>query len=80
MTSMSLITIREYGCLTTDPVPVPTLDRVQITSSAFDWLCRFCEQEKDVAILRDRRTLQWLCWCPAYSLRAGAGDTAQDEV
>lgn len=56
---MSLITIREYGCLTTAPVSVPTLDRAQITPSAFDWLCRFCEQEKDVASLRDRRTLQW---------------------
>lgn len=56
---MSLITIREYGCLTTAPVPVPTLDRAQVTPSAFDWLCRFCEQEKDVATLRTRQTLQW---------------------
>ena len=56
---MSLITIREYGCLTTAPVSVPTLDRAQVTPSAFDWLCRLCEQEKDVAILRTRQTLQW---------------------
>lgn len=56
---MTRLTIREYGCLTTAPVPVPTLDKAQITPSAFDWLCRFCEQEKDVASLRDRRTLQW---------------------
>ena len=56
---MSLITIREYGCLTTAPVSVPTPDRMEITPSAFDWLCRLCEQEKDVAILRTRQTLQW---------------------
>ncbi|WP_303928177.1 hypothetical protein, partial [Desulfovibrio piger] len=56
---MTSITIRECGCLTTAPVPVPTLDRAQVTPSAFDWLCRFCEQEKDVATLRTRQTLQW---------------------
>ncbi|WP_301966087.1 McrC family protein [uncultured Desulfovibrio sp.] len=56
---MTRLTIREYGFLTTAPVSVPTLNKAQVTSSAFDWLCRFCEREKNAASLRDRQTLQW---------------------
>lgn len=33
-----LITVREYACLTTEPV-VPSLDCAQVPPSAFDWLC-----------------------------------------
>ncbi|WP_137925203.1 McrC family protein [Cupriavidus sp. 2SB] len=34
------ITVREYARLTTDPVPNPSLDRAQVSATAFDWLCR----------------------------------------
>lgn len=33
------ITVREYARLTTDPVK-PSLDRAQVSTSAFDWLCQ----------------------------------------
>jgi 5-methylcytosine-specific restriction enzyme subunit McrC len=33
------ITVREYARLTTHEVSEPTLDRAQISKSAFDWLC-----------------------------------------
>lgn len=33
------ITVREYARLTTHEVSEPTLDRAQISNSAFDWLC-----------------------------------------
>ncbi len=33
------VTVREYARLTTDYVPNPSLDRAQISVSAFDWLC-----------------------------------------
>ena len=33
------ITVREYARLTTQDVPNPSLDRAQISISAFDWLC-----------------------------------------
>jgi 5-methylcytosine-specific restriction enzyme subunit McrC len=33
------ITVREHARLTTDPVASPTLDRAQVSESAFDWLC-----------------------------------------
>jgi 5-methylcytosine-specific restriction enzyme subunit McrC len=35
----SSITVREYARLTTTHVAAPTLDRAQISPSAFDWLC-----------------------------------------
>ena len=56
---MTPITIREYGYLTTAPVSVSSLDRAQVSPSAFDWLCRFGERQKDALSLRDRETLQW---------------------
>lgn len=34
------ITVREYARLTTSPVGEPSLDRAQVTASAFDWLCQ----------------------------------------
>lgn len=36
---MPFVTVREYATLTTEPV-VASLDRAQISASAFDWLCR----------------------------------------
>lgn len=35
----TLITVREYARLTVDAVE-PTLDRAQVSASAFDWLCQ----------------------------------------
>lgn len=34
------ITVREYARLTTEPIALPTLDRAQVSVSAFEWLCR----------------------------------------
>lgn len=34
------VTVREYARLTTDLVASPSLDRAQISPSAFNWLCR----------------------------------------
>ncbi|WP_429064215.1 McrC family protein [Aeromonas veronii] len=34
------ITVREYACLTTLPVPSPTLAHAHIRSDDFDWLCQ----------------------------------------
>lgn len=56
---MTRITIREYGCLTTDAVAAPSLDWAQVPASAFDWLCRLCAREPRLGSLRDRSTLQW---------------------
>jgi 5-methylcytosine-specific restriction enzyme subunit McrC len=36
----SSLTVREYARLTTEHVPAPSLDRAQITPSAFAWLCQ----------------------------------------
>ena len=33
------ITVRDFARLTTAPVGEPTLDRAQVSASAFDWLC-----------------------------------------
>jgi 5-methylcytosine-specific restriction enzyme subunit McrC len=33
------IIVREYARLTTEPIPITSLDRAQISESAFDWLC-----------------------------------------
>ncbi|NBB34231.1 MULTISPECIES: McrC family protein [Pseudomonas] len=38
----TLITVREYARLTTDAVE-PSLDRAQVSASAFDWLCKQSE-------------------------------------
>jgi 5-methylcytosine-specific restriction enzyme subunit McrC len=34
------ITVREYARLTTEPVAESSLDRAQVSATAFDWLCR----------------------------------------
>src|SRR4051812_17534357 len=36
----TLLTVREFARLTTEHVPIPSLDRAQVTTSAFNWLCR----------------------------------------
>lgn len=51
-------TIREYGRLTTRPV-ASSLHEAQIPATAFDWLCRLCEQEPTLGQLRNQTTLQW---------------------
>lgn len=36
----SSVTVREFARLTTEKVAKPSLDRAQVSPSAFDWLCR----------------------------------------
>lgn len=36
----SLVTVREYARLTTQPIESASLDRAQISPTAFDWLCQ----------------------------------------
>lgn len=57
-----LVTIREYGRLTTAPV-TPSLDEAQVTVSAFDWLCdlsaRFNKNGARLLQVEGRHSLKW---------------------
>jgi 5-methylcytosine-specific restriction endonuclease McrBC regulatory subunit McrC len=57
-----VITVREYARLTTSDVALPSLDRRQISASAFDWLCKlsglFNRSGARLVQLADRRWLQ----------------------
>lgn len=55
---MNQYTVREYARLTTDLVESPSLDRVQIPVSAFDWLAELCEKDAMLGELRSRTELQ----------------------
>lgn len=58
----TLITVREYARLTTSPVEHPTLDLAQVTTSAFDWLCKlnasFTQAGAAIIHVQDRRYLK----------------------
>ncbi len=57
-----LVTIREYGRLTTAAV-TPSLDEAQVTVSAFDWLCdlsaRFNKSGARLLQVEGRHSLKW---------------------
>lgn len=57
-----LITIREYGRLTTAPV-VNSLDQAQVPASAFDWLCElsagFHKNGARLLQVEGRHSLKW---------------------
>ncbi len=57
-----LVTIREYAQLTTQPVE-PSLDRAQVSSTAFDWLCElsasFNKSGATLLQVEGRRSLKW---------------------
>lgn len=57
-----LVTIREYGRLTTADV-TPSLDEAQVTVSAFDWLCdlsaRFNKNGARLLQVEGRHSLKW---------------------
>ena len=57
-----LVTIREHGQLTTEPVQ-SSLDLAQVSGSAFDWLCRvsssFSRSGARLLDVEGRRTLVW---------------------
>jgi len=56
----TLITVREYARLTTDAVE-PSLDRAQVSASAFDWLCKQSESFSQAgAALVQVEGRQWL--------------------
>lgn len=55
---MKQYTVREYARLTTDAVSLPSLDRVQIPASAFDWLAELCGKDAMLGELRSRTELQ----------------------
>lgn len=58
----TLITVREYARLITSPVEHPTLDLAQVTTSAFDWLCKlnasFTQAGAAIIHVQDRRYLK----------------------
>ena len=56
------ITVREYARLTTEAVATPSLDRAQISVTAFDWLCQLSELfSKSGAALVHTEGRRWLC-------------------
>lgn len=59
---MRSVVVREYARLTTAPVAQPTLDQIQITESAFEWLCkesgRLRQSGASLVQLDDRRWLR----------------------
>jgi 5-methylcytosine-specific restriction enzyme subunit McrC len=56
------ITVREYARLTTEVVATPSLDRAQISVTAFDWLCQLSESfSKSGAALVHTEGRRWLC-------------------
>ena len=59
----ALVTIREYARLTTAAVAPGNLDCVQITESAFEWLCElsasFNRNGATLLQLEGRRSLRW---------------------
>jgi 5-methylcytosine-specific restriction enzyme subunit McrC len=58
----SLVTVREYARLTSGTLTEPSLDRQQVSQSAFDWLCRLSSTLKksgaSLVELEDRRWLR----------------------
>ena len=56
------ITVREYARLTTSHVEHPSLDLAQVSTSAFDWLCKlsasFSQAGAALVLLEDRRHLK----------------------
>lgn len=55
---MKQYTVREYARLTTDFVASPSLDRVQIPPSAFDWLAELCMKDASLGEFRSRTEIQ----------------------
>lgn len=54
------ITVREYARLTTEPIQ-PTLDRAQVSQTAFDWLCELsASYSKAGAVLVQIEGRSWL--------------------
>ena len=57
-----LVTIREYAQLTTKPIE-PSLDRAQVSPTAFDWLCElsasFNKSGATLLQVEGRRSLKW---------------------
>jgi len=56
----SLVTVREYARLTTSDVEAPSLDRRQVSASAFDWLCKIYSSLNSGAALTQTRDQRWL--------------------
>jgi 5-methylcytosine-specific restriction enzyme subunit McrC len=59
---MIAITVREFARLTTASIPEQTLDRAQVSASAFDWLCglsaKFSSAGAALVEVEDRRWLK----------------------
>ena len=57
----SSITVREYARLTTERVAEKSLDRAQVSVSAFDWLCRLSSAFRaSGAALVEVESARWL--------------------
>ncbi|MGY3370213.1 5-methylcytosine-specific restriction enzyme subunit McrC [Bradyrhizobium sp. GM2.4] len=57
----SLVTVREYARLSSGTLTEPSLDRQQVSQSAFDWLCRLSSTlKKSGAALVELEDRRWL--------------------
>jgi 5-methylcytosine-specific restriction enzyme subunit McrC len=57
----TLVTVREYARLTSSTLAEPSLDRQQVSQSAFDWLCRLSSKlSKSGASLVELEDRKWL--------------------
>ncbi|MBR0793341.1 McrC family protein [Bradyrhizobium manausense] len=57
----TLITVREYARLTSSMLAEPSLDRQQVSQSAFDWLCKLSSKlSKSGASLIELEDRKWL--------------------
>ena len=59
---MTLLSVCEYACLTTDPVPENTPSLAHIPRPAFNQLCRLCKQKSDFGHLKNSTTIQLDSW------------------
>ncbi|MDA9391457.1 restriction endonuclease [Bradyrhizobium sp. CCBAU 45394] len=55
-----LVTVREYAWLTTSEVETSSLDYGQVSSSAFDWLCKLSSSFNSGAALTQIKDQSWL--------------------
>ena len=58
---ITAITVREYARLTTESVAAPSLDRAQVSATAFDWLCNLSAKfSRSGAALVQVENRRWL--------------------
>lgn len=69
-----MIRVREYACLTTKPVPSPSLDLAHVDKGTFSWLCNLLKPgEKSVFTLRDMDTIKLSSYVGYLESPSGVG-------